>query len=129
MRLAALPLEAVRNPSNQVSSYNKTEQLLEKKGISIEEAISRVELRMRPHRMGNLVDYLDDMKKRGWALPLYGRYFSFDSPCFSLRPLLGKGFMKIAIRNLKGELINRRVAVPANFHQTAPGAQAVWASG
>jgi hypothetical protein len=103
--------------SNRISSYNKTEQLREEKGIAKKEAISRIEMQMHPHRMGNFVSTMDDLKKRGWALPLYGRYFSLDSPCPALRPLLGKGFMKIAIRNLKGELINRRVAVPSNFHR------------
>ena len=85
---------------------------------------------MRPHRMGNFVSTLDDLKKRGWALPLYGRYFSLDSPCFALRPLLGKGFMKIAIRNLKGELIKHFGRGASEFPSgLPPGAQAVWASG
>jgi hypothetical protein len=103
--------------SNRVSSYNKTEQLLEKKGISKKEAISRIEIRMHPHRMGNFISMLDDLEKRRWALPLYGRYFSLDSPNLALKALLGKGVMKIAIRNLKGELIKHLGEPLPNFHR------------
>ena len=101
--------------SNRVTSYDKREQLMEVKGIIVPKDISRIEIRLKPHALNNSIRTLDDLKQRGWASNLYGRYFSLDYPQPPLRATLGAKLSRKPIRKLKGLLASKLGYVPYNF--------------
>ncbi len=101
--------------SNRLTSYDKVEQLRQVKSIKVNGDISRIEIRLHPHRMGNFVRTLNDLGKRGWAMPLYGRYFSLSTPSPYAKAHFGSSVLEIAVRNLKDELEKRLGGVLSNF--------------
>jgi hypothetical protein len=103
--------------SNRVTAYDKREQLMEVKGIIVPEDISRIEIRLKPHALNNSIRTLDDLKQRGWASNLYGRYFSLDYPQPALRYFLGQELSKEPIRKLKGLLTAKFGWTPNNFNR------------
>ena len=101
--------------SNRVTAYDKRRQLMEVKGQTVQEDISRIEIRLKPHALNNSIRTLDDLKHRGWASNLYGRYFSLDYPQPPLRATLGAKLSRKPIRKLKGLLASKLGYVPYNF--------------
>ncbi len=103
--------------SNRVTAYDKRRQLMEVKGQTLQEDISRIEIRLKPHALNNSIRTLDDLKQRGWASNLYGRYFSLDYPQPALRFFLGQELSKEPIRKLKGILTAKLGWTPNNFNR------------
>jgi hypothetical protein len=101
--------------SHRITTYDKGRQLEEKKKIHIQEDISRIEIRLRPHALSKPFSTINDLRKMGWASPLYGSYFSLDYPLPVLKSLLGKKLASTPTWNLRELLAGKLGKLPGNF--------------
>jgi len=103
--------------SNRIIVYDKRQQLMETKDITVPEDISRIEIRLKSHALNNTIQTIDDLQQKAWASGLYGRYFSLDHPLPQLKELLGKRLASKPIWKLKSILASKFGSVPNNFHR------------
>jgi hypothetical protein len=101
--------------SHRVTHYDKGQQLIDRKKITIPGDISRIEIRLRPRALSQPVKTISDLREKGWASSLYGRYFSLDRPQQPLKVLLGKKLASKPIWKLR-EIMNEGLGrIPENF--------------
>ena len=101
--------------AHRVTAYDKGQQLSQVKKINVAGDISRIEVRLKSSVLKKSVQTIKDLRKVGWAAPIYGRFFSLDRATPKLMDLLGKGIARKPIRKLKNILIRKFGAVPNNF--------------
>jgi len=103
--------------ANQVVVYDKRVQLKEKKGILIEEDVSRIEVRMKMSPLKNRISTLDELRCEGWASFIYGNFFSLDRPRHALKGLIGKRETKMPLHKIKATMRRQNGKLPNNFHR------------
>ena len=101
---------------NQIVAYDKTKQLEEKNIMTLTYDVSRVELRMNIHRMGNFAITVEELGKLEWTF-IYGKYISFHQPNERLRELLTKKDLQRPIWELKKIIMNRFQIKPSMFYR------------
>ena len=102
--------------SNQIVVYDKTKQLKEKNIMTLSYDVSRVEMRMNIHRMGNFATTVEELGKLDWSF-LYGKYISFHQPNERLRELLNKKDLQKPIWEIKKIIRDRYQIKSSRFYR------------
>jgi hypothetical protein len=103
--------------SQRFKIYDKGQQLIDMKKIAIPGDISRIEITFRPRVLNVGVCSIDDLCRKGWASPFYGKYFSLDHPLPPLKSLVGIDLASKPIWELKETLVEKLGKLPDNFYR------------
>jgi len=104
--------------SNALIVYDKLVELAKEKGMHLPGDVCRVETRLKPPKLFNFVQTIDDLAVQDWSF-VYPKYFSLHQ----LKPELKKGMESIGIEcrkpiwELRDIMEERFGIVPSNFYR------------
>jgi len=104
--------------SNALIVYDKLVELANEKGIHLPGDVCRVETRLKPPKLFNFVQTIEDLAVQDWSF-VFPKYFSFHQ----LKPDLKKGMESIGIEcrkpiwDLRDIMEERFGIIPSNFYR------------
>lgn len=106
------------NSSNALVVYDKLVELAKEKGKHLPGDVCRVETRLKPPKLFNFVQTIDDLAVQDWSF-VYPKYFSLHQ----LKPKLEKGIATIGIEckkpiwDLRDTMEEKFGITPSNFYR------------